>query len=130
MRGKKRDAWGNLVTADPSSWKQGECKTVTYPEQLPTTSIVVCFYNEHFNTLMRTVHSVVDRTPPNLLHEVILVDDFSDIDGLHEEIKTYIASNFMEKVILLRTQRREGLIRARMFGAKAASGGVSCQTIK
>nr|CAD7199416.1 unnamed protein product [Timema douglasi] len=99
------------------------CKTVTYPEQLPMASIVVCFYNEHFNTLMRTVHSVVDRTPPNLLHEVILIDDFSDIDGLHEEIKTYIASNFMEKVILLRTQRREGLIRARMFGAKAASGG-------
>nr|CAD7460016.1 unnamed protein product [Timema tahoe] len=117
--------------------KRHKCKTVTYPEQLPTASIVVCFYNEHFNTLMRTVHSVVDRTPPNLLHEVILVDDFSDIgewslkallpcvvpDGLHEEIKTYIASNFMEKVILLRTQRREGLIRARMFGAKAASGG-------
>nr|CAD7405975.1 unnamed protein product [Timema cristinae] len=104
--------------------KRLKCKTVTYPEQLPMASIVVCFYNEHFNTLMRTVHSVVDRTPPNLLHEVILIDDFSDIDGLHEEIKTYIAANFMEKVILLRSQRREGLIRARMSGAKAASGGV------
>nr|CAD7260064.1 unnamed protein product [Timema shepardi] len=123
--GYKTHAFNVLVSNHLSYHRDiPDTRHMTYPEQLPMASIVVCFYNEHFNTLMRTVHSVIDRTPPNLLHEVILIDDFSDIDGLHEEIKTYIASNFMEKVILLRTQRREGLIRARMFGAKAASGGV------
>lgn len=28
--------------------------------------------------LMRTVHSVINRTPPQFLEEVLLVDDFSD----------------------------------------------------
>lgn len=27
---------------------------------------------------MRTVHSVIDRSPPQFLKEVLLVDDFSD----------------------------------------------------
>lgn len=32
---------------------------------------------------MRTVHSVVNRTPPQFLEEVLLVDDFSD-KGIEE----------------------------------------------
>ena len=52
-----------------------------YSSELPNASIVICFYNEDKNTLYRTVHSVLDRTPANLLHEILLVDDFSD-DGI------------------------------------------------
>ena len=29
--------------------------------------------------LLRTVHSVLDRTPPNLLYEIVLVDDSSEL---------------------------------------------------
>ncbi len=46
--------------------------------ELLTTSVIICFHNEHFNTLQRTVYSVLDRTPRHLLHEVILVDDHSN----------------------------------------------------
>lgn len=41
--------------------------------------MVICFFNEALSALLRTVHSVLDRTPPFLLHEIILVDDYSEL---------------------------------------------------
>lgn len=95
-----------------------------YPDNLPTASIIICFYNEHFHTLIRTIHSVVDRTPPALLKEIILIDDYSDLKNLHSEIAQYIIEHFDKKIHLYRTERREGLIRARIFGARKATGDV------
>lgn len=101
------------------------CKNTTFREDLPHASIVICFYNEHYDTLIRTIHSILDRTPENRLYEIILVDDFSDLKNLHSDIKEYLQSNNIEsKVKLLKTERREGLIRARIFGAQRAKGKV------
>jgi polypeptide N-acetylgalactosaminyltransferase len=50
-----------------------------YPAQLPAASVVICFYNEDYNTLLRTVHSILNRTPHALLHEILLIDDNSEI---------------------------------------------------
>lgn len=54
------------------------CLSKKYPKDLPTTSVVVIFRNEAFTVLLRTVTSIMNRSPPHLLKEVILVDDFSD----------------------------------------------------
>ena len=48
-----------------------------YRADLPPTSIVIVFYNEAWSVLVRTVHSILDRSPPNLVSEIVLVDDLS-----------------------------------------------------
>ena len=53
------------------------CRKKKYLSTLPKASIVVPFHNEHWTTLLRTAVSVIKHSPPELLEEVILVDDFS-----------------------------------------------------
>uniref|UniRef100_A0A8C4A862 Polypeptide N-acetylgalactosaminyltransferase n=1 Tax=Denticeps clupeoides TaxID=299321 RepID=A0A8C4A862_9TELE len=103
--------------------RNDRCKDQVYPRVLPAASIVICFFNEAFSALLRTIHSVLDRTPGHLLHEIVLVDDNSDTDDLKEELDSYLQHNLQGKVKLVRNQKREGLIRGRMIGASHATGG-------
>ncbi|XP_075990897.1 polypeptide N-acetylgalactosaminyltransferase 35A isoform X2 [Anticarsia gemmatalis] len=140
------------------------CRIQKYVDNLPKTSIIICFYNEHLETLMRSVHSIIDRTDKDQLKEIILVDDYSDIPGLHDEVHAAVTElndmmrieqemletnnidaenivdyinddNNVDKkttersrnrfyVRLLKTTKREGLIRARLFGAANSVGDV------
>ncbi|VDO08767.1 unnamed protein product [Rodentolepis nana] len=85
------------------------------------TSVIIVFHNEAWSTLLRTVHSVLNRSPPQLLQEVILVDDFSDRDYLGDSLTTYVKA-LGSRVRLIRLPQRSGLIRARLAGAKEARG--------
>ena len=81
---------------------------------LPTTSIIIPFYNDHLSTLLRTVYSVVNRSPRHLLKEVILVNDHSTKDFLYQELADYIEKHFKGLVKLLVLPKRSGLIWARL----------------
>nr|XP_048699348.1 polypeptide N-acetylgalactosaminyltransferase 14 isoform X3 [Caretta caretta] len=94
------------------------CTTLHYRLDLPSTSIIITFHNEARSTLLRTIRSVLNRTPVYLVHEIILVDDFSnDPDDCHLLGK-------LPKVKCLRNRQREGLIRSRIRGADVAQAGV------
>ncbi|VDK36673.1 unnamed protein product [Dibothriocephalus latus] len=54
-----------------------ECLAVNYPDQLPTASVILIFNNEPVRLVLRTAFSVVNRSPPKMLKEVILLDDGS-----------------------------------------------------
>lgn len=73
---------------------------------------------------MRSVNTVLVRTPPESLHEIVLVDDFSDLDDLKETLENEIKQLPTNKVRLIRNKQREGLIRSRVYGARNSTGDV------
>ncbi|KAL5017650.1 hypothetical protein ScPMuIL_007239 [Solemya velum] len=99
-----------------------ECKRDYKISALPVTSVIICFHNEAWSVLLRTVHSVLNTSPSLLLMEIILVDDFSTMDHLKKPLERYISK--LAKVRLIRTNKREGLMRARNIGFELASGSV------
>lgn len=94
-----------------------------YLSELPTVSVVVPFFNEHWSTLLRTIYSVLNRSPPELIVEIIIVDDASTKEFLKEKLNQYVAQH-LPKVRIVRLAARSGLILARLAGAKIATGDV------
>nr|XP_017504278.1 polypeptide N-acetylgalactosaminyltransferase 3 isoform X1 [Manis javanica]XP_036859431.1 polypeptide N-acetylgalactosaminyltransferase 3 isoform X1 [Manis javanica]XP_036859433.1 polypeptide N-acetylgalactosaminyltransferase 3 isoform X1 [Manis javanica] len=87
---------------------------------LPTTSVIIVFHNEAWSTLLRTVHSVLYSSPAILLKEIILVDDASVDEYLHDKLEEYIKQFSIVKIV--RQRERKGLITARLLGATVATG--------
>ncbi|CAL9700971.1 unnamed protein product [Knipowitschia caucasica] len=119
----------NMVASDMisldrsiSDIRHEECKYWHYDERLLTSSVIIVFHNEGWSTLMRTVHSVIKRTPSRYLAEIVMIDDFSNKEHLKERLETYI-QQWNGLVKLHRNEKREGLIQARSIGAKVATKG-------
>ncbi|KAL3311749.1 UDP-N-acetyl-alpha-D-galactosamine polypeptide N-acetylgalactosaminyltransferase [Cichlidogyrus casuarinus] len=89
--------------------REAGCKVLEYNlKELEKTSVIVPFHNEPYTVILRLVHSLLDRSPPELLEEVILVDDASDWAQLHGKVR------------IVRLEKRSGLIQAKLKGADAA----------
>ncbi|KAH9369497.1 hypothetical protein HPB48_019712 [Haemaphysalis longicornis] len=103
------------------------CLNESYDAQkLPTASVVIIYCDEIFSVILRTMYSVINRTPRRLLREIILVDDHSQIDEMaggrmERFVRRHFRPGFVKLIVL---PVRGGLIRARLTGAKAASGDV------
>ncbi|KAL8183330.1 UNVERIFIED_CONTAM: Polypeptide N-acetylgalactosaminyltransferase 5 [Gekko kuhli] len=82
----------------------------------------MCFVDEVWSTLLRSVHSVLNRSPPQFIKEIILVDDFSTKAYLKDKLDQYMSK--FPKVRVLHLKERHGLIRARLAGAEIAKGDV------
>lgn len=99
--------------------RSSQCKAIQYPLKLPTTSVIIVVHNEIWSTLLRTVWSIIDRSPKELLKEIILVDDASTWVFLKHNLVSYV-STLPVPVRVIRLNKREGLIKARLLGAASA----------
>lgn len=103
-------------------FRHSDCLKKTYYSQLPRISIIIIFNNEIFSVFKRTLHSLYNRTPHELIEEVILVNDYSDLDYLYEPLRKYIDEHFLNiKFKIINLTSRHGLMKARIIGAKATN---------
>ncbi|XP_030344244.1 polypeptide N-acetylgalactosaminyltransferase 15 isoform X2 [Strigops habroptila] len=98
------------------------CLQQEYDSSLPTASVIICFHDEAWSTLLRTVHSIMDTAPKASLKDIILVDDLSQQGPLKSALSEYISK--LDGVKLIRSNKRLGVIRGRMLGAARATGDV------
>ncbi|WKY09238.1 hypothetical protein Q1695_001975 [Nippostrongylus brasiliensis] len=107
------------VDRDIIDSREHHCKKLSYDvTTMEPTSIIVTFHNEARSTLLRTVYTAMLRSPPELIHEIILVDDCSKDESVGKDIAQ------LEKVVVLRNTKREGLIRSRVKGAAYATAPI------
>lgn len=110
------------------------CRHYRFDEsRLPTVSVVITTQNEPDDWISVTVESILARTPPNLLVDVIVVDD-NGIPGQHglppnirknvDEKEWDYVKSLSPKVQVIQHSNREGCARSRLTGAKAATGEV------
>ncbi|KAK5638663.1 hypothetical protein RI129_012958 [Pyrocoelia pectoralis] len=111
----------NRTLKDP---RNKGCTEFLYNPTL-TASVIIIFYNELLSVILRTIWSVILQTPNHLLHEIILVDDCSSDDDLKGLLRYYLDTRLQKyKINLLELNHRMGLIRARLQGARIATGDV------
>ncbi len=92
------------------------CKTIQYPADLPTASVVFIFINERWSPILRSIYSIIHRSPKHLLKEIILVDDQSTLEELKQKLDDYCEEHFGDIVKILRPPKRLGLIAAKNYG--------------
>uniref|UniRef100_A0A665V0K9 Polypeptide N-acetylgalactosaminyltransferase n=1 Tax=Echeneis naucrates TaxID=173247 RepID=A0A665V0K9_ECHNA len=103
------------------------CRNITYPLNLPQVSIVFIFVNEALSVILRSIHSAINRTPPYLLKEIILVDDNSNNNELKEKLQDFVSETNRKRpgfIKMVRHAKQEGLIRSRVSGWRAATAPV------
>ena len=101
-----------------------QCLAQKYSLVDPKVSIIIIFHNEVFSILKRTLHSIWNRTPHRMIHEIILVNDASSEDELFEPLNRYVAENFGAIVKIKHLEKRKGLIVTRLEGARIATGDI------
>ena len=70
------------------------------------------------------VKTVLNYSPPELIHEIVLFNDGSDRDYIVNGTLASYLERFNGIVKMFKSDRREGLIRARTLGGKHATGSI------
>ncbi|CAD7670406.1 unnamed protein product [Nyctereutes procyonoides] len=107
--------------------RDSRCLQKTYSSQLPSLSVILIFMNEALSIIQWAITSIINRTPTQLLKEIILVDDFSSNGELKahldEKIKLY-NQKYPGLLKIIRHTKRKGLAQARNTGREVATADV------
>ncbi|XP_027712212.1 probable polypeptide N-acetylgalactosaminyltransferase 8 [Vombatus ursinus] len=108
-------------------FRSRRCLQKQYPHQLSTLSVILTLLNEAMSVIHRAIISIIDKTPPHLLKELILVDDFSSNEELKRDLDKQIQlynKKYPKLLKLIHHTRRRGLTQARLSGYQAATADV------
>ncbi|KAL4006080.1 hypothetical protein ACER0C_005793 [Sarotherodon galilaeus] len=101
------------------------CLKKSYPKDLPSLSVVLIYLDEALSVLKRALRSIVDRTPKNLLKEIIMVDDNSSNENLKGDLHMYVKSVEQEnpnlRIVRVRHSEQRSLASARASRWRAAT---------
>lgn len=82
-------------------------------KDLPTVTIVMPYLNETWSQMEATLASILLYTPPELLDEILMIDDGNLEDWkFHDKLKAT-----HPKIRVIRNEERQGLIRSKVIGA-------------
>ncbi|XP_077465831.1 putative polypeptide N-acetylgalactosaminyltransferase 8 [Stigmatopora argus] len=107
--------------------RDARCAEKKYPADLPSLSVILIYLDEALSIIKRAIRSLIDKTPADLLREIILVDDHSANEDLKEMLDDYIRVIHEERPGLLKRvvhKEQLGLTRARLSGWEVATGDV------
>lgn len=104
--------------------RPNECLGLQYSKNkmAAKVSVVIPFHKEPWSMIVRTINSVIFRTPVDILDEIILVDDQCPFQDIKSALKDYVA--VLPIVRYIHTKTRAGIAGARLFGAKHARSSV------
>ncbi|XP_058501684.1 probable polypeptide N-acetylgalactosaminyltransferase 8 [Solea solea] len=104
------------------------CLKRTYPKDLPSLAVVLIYLDEALSVIKRALCSIINRTPKNILKEIIMVDDNSSKENLKGDLDMYVKSLEQENPTLnitrVRHNKQRGLASARVSGLRAATAEV------
>lgn len=90
----------------------------------PSVSVIMPVQNERPGLVAFTVHSILGRTPPALLKEIIIVDDnFDAVEAIPREEVAHLKS-LSHKIVFIRNSKPLGCAGSRLVAARRASGEV------
>lgn len=101
-------------------FRSQKCKAHNFPLDMPKSSVIIIYYNEPVSTLLRNVVGVINRTPPELLGEIILVDDDSTLEEL-KHLDEHLAQLPAGLIKHVRRNVHNGIVGARIRGAQEAT---------
>nr|XP_016997839.2 putative polypeptide N-acetylgalactosaminyltransferase 12 [Drosophila takahashii] len=133
-QGWERFAYNAWLAERISLWRSlpdlrdPRCLNLKYDEdsdRMKPVAVILIFRNEQLIVLLRTLHSLVDRTPKHLFSELIIVDDHSDTDFWNEKLSVYFFDRYVLRYIyskarILHLNKPVGLIEARVLASKKA----------
>ncbi|CAI4231092.1 unnamed protein product [Auanema sp. JU1783] len=90
-----------------------------------SVSIIIIHHNEALSVLLRMLIGIFERTPLQLLKEIILYEDASESEHqLTSFLKQAIEQKQWTNVRVERSDERQGLIRAKVFASRLATADV------